>query len=99
MQVSDELLQEIKDYLRITWTDATEDNRLRKTIERVSARISQLAGVPFTFEKEDSAKQLLFDGVRYAHNNSFEYFQENFISEIQSLQFDVAVNVNAESQS
>ncbi|EDN8478297.1 hypothetical protein WJY09_002439 [Listeria monocytogenes] len=96
MQVSDELLQEVKDYLHITWTDETEDKRIRKIIERVSARISQLTGVSFTFEKEDAAKQLLFDGVRYVNNNSYEYFQQNFICEIQSLQFDVAVNINAE---
>ncbi|MBC2048210.1 phage gp6-like head-tail connector protein [Listeria booriae] len=97
MTVSDELLQEVKDYLRITWDDTTEDKRLKNIINRVGAYMERVTGTSFAFVEEDEAKQLLFDGTRYAHNNAFEYFQENFLGQIQSLQFKVAV-ADAESQ-
>lgn len=85
------MLENLKDYLRITWDD--EDSLLESFIERGKAYLEDLTGTEIDFDKAP-AKSLLLDYCRYCYNNASEYFEENFQREILRLQLKSAVNAN-----
>lgn len=86
------LLDEIKDYLRITGND--EDTIIENTIKRGKAHLEGLTGTALDFEVEGLAKSLLLDFCRYEYNNASEYFEENFAGAILRLQLQSAVKEN-----
>ncbi|EUJ56631.1 head-tail connector protein [Listeria fleischmannii] len=83
-EVNNTLVEEAKAHLRITWSD--EDDSVKKLIQRAMNVLRNLIHSSLEFEENEAARQLLFDCCRYIRNNSFEYFQQNFIAEIQTLQ-------------
>lgn len=88
------MLQEIKNYLKITWND--EDDFLTSLITRGQTKLQELAGAELDFDSEGLARSLLFDYVRYAYNNASEYFEENFHHEILRLQLMAGVSLLSE---
>lgn len=76
------MLEDIKKYLNISWEDALIDEKLKELINQSKTSIKALGGVEVDFDKDTIAKELLFNRVRYAYNNSLEYFEENFHAEI-----------------
>lgn len=90
------LLQEVKDYLKITW-DA-EDSHLQGIINRGKEYLQDLTGTELDFEGEGQPKSLLLDYCRYAYNNAVEYFEENFQRQILRLQLKEAVKDYANSK-
>ena len=85
------MLQEIKNYLKITWDD--EDATITELINRGKAKLNELVGAELDFEAEGLPRSLLFDFVRYAYNNASEYFEENFRKEILRLQLMTGVSL------
>ena len=81
----DGLLDDIKNYLHITWQDENTDKNLTGMINRGMARLQQIAGVPLDFVKEDLPRSLLFDYCRYANSQALEVFEKNFESELLEL--------------
>lgn len=81
----DELLNEVKRYLRITWQDTETDNNLTGIIKRGMARLQEIAGAPLDFTVEDQPRALLFDYCRYANSHALEMFERNFQAELVSL--------------
>ena len=92
----DELLEEVKEYLHITWKD--EDNKVNGTILEAKQYLSEKVGTVIDYSKDLVAKGLLKDYCRYVRNYSKEYFEKNFLNEIQNLQFKYAIN-NSEGDS
>lgn len=84
-QEKDDLLKEVKSYLRITWNEEDED--ISKMIERAISYFKSITGVDVDFVKEGQNRQLLLDRCRYMRNHVVEEFEENFKSEIINLQF------------
>lgn len=85
------MLQEIKNYLKITWDD--EDDFLTSLISRGQTKLNELTGAELDFETEGLPRSLLFDYVRYAYNNATEYFEENYQHEILRLQLMTGVSM------
>lgn len=85
------MLDDIKDYLKITWDD--EDDYLTSLISRGQTKLNELTGAELDFETEGLARSLLFDYVRYAYNNATEYFEENYQHEILRLQLMTGVSL------
>lgn len=83
------MLEEVKEYLKITWTD--EDNSLANIIERGKSNLQELTGTILDFTLNSQAKSLLLDYCRYGYNNALEYFEENFHKEITRLILSEAV--------
>lgn len=81
----EELLQEVRGYLHITWEDEQTDKNLIGYIKRGMARLQHIAGVPLNFTEEDLPKTLLLDYCRYANSNALEMFETNFSSELLDL--------------
>lgn len=88
------LLEELKNYLDITWEDEGTDKRLEGILNRAKNILSEFAGESLLFdETQESEKQLLFDCCRYIYNNSLEDFKVNFSAEIIQLRTKFAVKV------
>ncbi len=80
------LLDDIKDYLGISWQDEKTDKRVTGYINRGMARLQQIAGAPsLDFTAEDLPRALLFDYCRYANSQALEVFETNFQAELMEL--------------
>lgn len=85
----DMLLDDIKDYLHISWSDEKTDKNILGMIKRGMARLQKVAGVPsLNFQEEDLPRTLLFDYVRYANAQALEMFEKNFQSELLELHLE-----------
>ena len=85
----DELLIEVREYLHITWDE--EDEEINRIILESKQYLSEKVGTVIDYNKDLIAKGLLKDYCRYVRNFSKEYFEKNFLNEIQNLQFKYAV--------
>lgn len=86
------LLEELKNYLDVTWTDDATDNKLSGILKRAGIILSEYAGETLTFDDtQEHEKQLLFDCCRYIYNNALEDFKTNFAAEITMLRAKYAV--------
>ena len=81
------LLSDVKNYLKITWNDEITDKNLTGMIKRGMAHLNHIAGVSLNFLEEDSPRGLLFDYVRYANSQALEMFDINFQSDLVSLHY------------
>lgn len=84
-----ELLEEVKSYIHVTWND--EDEEINKLIQEAKQYLSEKTGTAINFKTDLVAKGLLKDYCRYVRNFSKEYFEKNFLNEIQNLQFKYAI--------
>jgi len=85
------MLQEVKDYLKITWAD--EDPTIGKFILRGKEYLEDLIGSALDFDTEGQPKALLLDYCRYAYNNGLEFYEENFSKDILRLQLKVGISL------
>lgn len=72
------MLEELKTCLNISWQDELIDNKLNQLINESKAVLNKMMGVKLDYEKDEEARELLFNRVRYAYNNSLEDFEKNF---------------------
>ena len=86
------LLDEVKNYLDITWTDTQTDLKLTGIIERGKKYLKKVAGKELDFEAEDKPKELLLDYCRYVRSHALEMFQQNYLHELLSLQIESEVD-------
>ena len=89
------LLDELKNYLNITYKDDDVDKKISSALESAKHYINEIAcEANVDFESDLSAKQLLFDCVRYIYNNALEDFYNNFQYELTSLRLRYLVISN-----
>ncbi|NFO31073.1 hypothetical protein FDB41_12405 [Clostridium botulinum] len=85
----DILLEDVKDYLHISWKDKKTDKNITGMIRRGMAHLNKIAGVPnLDYTIDDLPKELLLDYVRYANSQALEVFETNFQSELLSLHLE-----------
>lgn len=89
------LLEELKDYLQITWSDEKTDNNLTSIINRGQAYLNRKAGTVLDYDN-DEYNQLLLDYCRYVYNHTFELFEINFKRELLSLALQEGMRSRAE---
>lgn len=80
-----ELLEEVKNYLDITWEDEATDRKVEGMINRGKARLEEIAGAPLSFHLPGLPQSLLLDYCRYANSNALEMFWKNFRDELVAL--------------
>lgn len=87
--VSDELLNEAKNYLDITWTDEESDRKLRGQIRHGIAYITAKTGVEASAfcgdDVDDRAQALLFNYLLYDRAGALDQFTKNYQSELIGL--------------
>lgn len=91
------LLNDVKNYLDITWDDSLGDQKIEGMVERGKAAISGKIG-ECNFYEETQERALLFDYVMYCRAGELPQFWENYKGEIIALQIDRKVNEYAESE-
>ena len=80
-----ELLEEVKNYLDITWEDEATDQKVEGMINRGKARLEEIAGARLSFQIPGLPQSLLLDYCRYAYSNALEMFWKNFRDELVAL--------------
>lgn len=85
------LLEDVKNYLDITWEDPAGDIKLSGIIARGINYIDRIAGSTMDYTKEEKPRELLFDYCRYVRSNALEEFQKNYLHELLSLQISQGV--------
>lgn len=84
------LLDTVKNYLKITWTE--EDNDILEIIESGKQYLNEeIAGTELDYLLDFKAIQLLKDYCRYAYNHALESFEVNFSRELLKLSIREAV--------
>ncbi|MBP3701701.1 MAG: hypothetical protein J6I64_07410 [Lachnospiraceae bacterium] len=91
------LIDDVKDYLGICYTDTVTDKVLTGAIERGKKKIDGYAGAEQDYETEGPARQILFDYCRYVRAHAVEMFEPNFRSEIIALREDTELRLAAEA--
>jgi len=76
------MLQEFKDRMHIS--HSSEDQNLELLLKNSAAALKRMVG-DYDIHTNYEVKELVFERARYAYNDSLEFFQENFVSEILSV--------------
>ena len=96
--VTDEMLQDVRNYLDITFSDADTDKKLIGIIERGMVYLNDIAGTELDYSKEATPRALLLDYCRYARNNVLELYEQNFSTDLISLRIGVQTDEYAKQQ-
>jgi hypothetical protein len=86
MALPEGLLEDVKNYLDITWTDVATDKKITGIISRGIMYLDGIAGATMDYTVEDKPRELLFDYCRYVRSNVLEDFKKNYMSELLTLQ-------------
>ena len=86
MALPDGLLDAVRNYLDITWTDAEGDIKLTGIIARGMKYLDAAAGEELDYSAEDKPRELLMDYCRYVRSNALHEFQVNYLPELLTLQ-------------
>lgn len=91
------LLNDVKNYLDITWDDTLGDQKIEGMVRRGMAAIKGKIG-ECNFYEETQERALLFDYVMYARAGEIPQFWENYKAEFVSLQIARKVDAYAADQ-
>ncbi|WP_349730478.1 phage gp6-like head-tail connector protein [Peribacillus frigoritolerans] len=67
-----------------------EDDNLKRLLSFSIVDLLDKCG-EFDIEENERAKELVFERTRYAYNDALEYFNDNFLSQINSLGLSIAL--------
>ena len=87
--VTEEVLAEFKERMHISHD---EDKNLKRILSSSFVHIKSKCGKFDLSGKLDTdlmGKELVFERARYAYNDALEYFDINFLSDINSLSFEL----------
>ncbi|WP_409297748.1 phage gp6-like head-tail connector protein [Peribacillus sp. SCS-26] len=82
--ITPEIVEEFKRSMHIT--HSSEDIHLKGLLSSSYKAIKRDCG-EFDIEENEMGKELVFGRARYAYNDSLEFFQKNFLSELHSFSF------------
>ncbi|MDF9538091.1 hypothetical protein P5750_22255 [Bacillus cereus] len=85
--ISNEILQEFKDRMHL---GDEEDDNLKRILSTSNKVLLRVCG-NYDLNKDEEFKELVFERSRYVYNDALEYFDKNFLSQINSLGIDKAL--------
>lgn len=83
------MLSELKQKLRITWTE--DDPDLNEMIEGSKAYLEELTGTSFDYATDHRAKELVLERCRYVFHNAGDEFEKNYKRELQRFILTIAL--------
>lgn len=86
--IAPEILIEFKERMRL---GDDEDKNLKRILLASLQALKKICG-DYDIQTDETFKELVFERSRYAYNDSLEYFNENFLSMINSLGIDKALD-------
>ena len=96
MALPEGLLEAVRNYLDITWSDAGGDTKLTGIISRGMAYLDGVAGETLDYTIEGKARELLLDYCRYVRSNALDEYMMNYLPELLSLQIHAEVTAYVE---
>ena len=78
-------LEDVKNYLNITYEDQDVDTKLTGILARADSSVRDLAAIAEGAELTPTEEQLVLDACRYIWNDAFEDFSGNFMSVINGV--------------
>jgi len=85
--ISTELLQQFKERMRL---GDDEDDNLRRILSTSNKDLIRVCG-NYDINDDEVFKELVFERSRYVYNDALEYFDKNFLSQINSLSIEKAL--------
>ncbi|PED84301.1 hypothetical protein CON65_02380 [Bacillus pseudomycoides] len=85
--ISNEILQEFKERMHL---GDEEDDNLRRILSASNEDLVRVCG-NYDLNNDEVFKELVFERSRYVYNDALEYFEQNFLSRINSLSIDKAL--------
>ncbi|AOM09676.1 hypothetical protein [Bacillus thuringiensis] len=85
--ISNEILQGFKDRMHL---GDEEDDNLKRILSTSNKALLRVCG-NYDLNKDEEFKELVFERSRYVYNDALEYFDKNFLSQINSLGIDKAL--------
>ena len=82
------LLDDVKEYLDITWSDPHTDSKVTGIVSRSQSRLAGYAGCnaeELDLSEESDEKQLFLDICRYIYNNASEDLEDNYCADLIML--------------
>lgn len=86
-----QLFNELKNYLQISWDDSATNTRLNISIKNGKRFFNELCEHEFTFAEGSTERELLMERCRYDWNNALDEFKVNYKSELSKLVMDIAI--------
>ena len=81
-EITPELLAEFKARMHIT--HGAEDDNLKRILSFSISALKRDCG-EFDVNVNETGKELVFERTRYVYNDSLEFFNDNFLSQINSF--------------
>jgi hypothetical protein len=81
-----DLLEDVRNYLDISWEDSAGDAKLTGIISRGMRYLDSAVGEALDYTAEDKPRELLFEYIRYVRSGALDEFMTNYLPEILSLQ-------------
>ncbi len=97
LEVSAELLADVKNHLNITWDDDATDNKIRGLVAAASVYLDGKGGTALDYEADGLPRTLLMEYVRYARDEALDVFENNYTALILAMQNERAVTAYVES--
>lgn len=94
--VPNELLQDVKNNLNITWNDEATDTNIRGLIASGTVFLDSKGGTEFDYEADGMPRTLLMEYVRYARDAALDVFENNYLSMILAMQNGRTVTIYLE---
>ena len=89
MAITDRLVYDFKERMRI---GDYEDDNLKRILEACEQDLLSKCG-DYDIETEYVFRELVFERARYVYNDSLEFFQANFQSQINALGMERSVSL------
>lgn len=91
------LLEDVKNYLNITWQDWETNKRIGGLIAAGIVYLDSKLGEQADYTKDGFPRTLLMEYVRYSRDAALDVFENNYLSLILAMQNERAVNAYVES--
>ena len=96
------MVDEVKRYLKITWSDADTDARVADMVDNAMVTLDHKLGVPDTlgnvYERSGAERSLFFDYCMYDWNDCLNEFDRAYSNEIAQLRQKYEVMAYKEAQ-
>lgn len=86
-----QLLEDVKNYLNITWDDEATDRKVRGLIAAGAAYLDLKRGAPADYEADGLPRSLLMDYVRYGRDEALDVFEANYRPLLLSMRHEQEV--------
>lgn len=90
-KLPDDLLEDVKAYLDITWNHDATDVKIRGIIADGMVYLNKKLGEEADYTVDGSPRALLKEYCRYARDYALDVFENNYLPQILSMQNERAV--------